>query len=114
MGNEQLESFKENFRLLDSDRDGYLTLTEVGILFRAFGQNPTDEELNELLATLPSSGLDLDGFVAFFKKQYRPPTSEDILVQAFQVFALTDRGILSAAKFKEVMTSLGEPLPDTE
>merc|ERR1719359_2458079 len=111
---EQLESFRENFRLLDSDRDGFLTLTEVGILFRAFGQNPTDEELNELLATLPAAGLDFDGFVTFFKKQYRPPTAEDVLVQAFQVFDLTDRGVLSVEKFKEVVTTLGEPLPEAE
>lgn len=111
---EQLEAFRENFRLLDSDRDGFLTLTEVGILFRGFGQNPTDEELNEILSTLPPTGLDFDGFVTFFKKQYRPPISEDVLVQAFQVFDLTDRGVLSAEKFKEVMTTLGEPLPEAE
>jgi len=111
---EQLENFRENFRLLDSDRDGFLSLTEVGILFRAFGQNPTDEELNELLGQLPQSGLDFDGFVQFFKKQYRPPTAEEVLVQAFQVFDLADKGALSAEKFKEVMTTLGEPLPEAE
>lgn len=111
---EQIESFRENFRLLDSDRDGFLSLTEVGILFRAFGVNPTDEELNELLSQLPSTGLDFDGFVQFFKKQYRPPTSEEVLVQAFQVFDLTDKGVLSGQKFKEVMTTLGEPLPEAE
>lgn len=111
---EQVENFRENFRLLDSDRDGFLTLTEVGILFRAFGQNPTDEELNDLLSQLPQSGLDFDGFVQFFKKQYRPPTAEEVLIQAFQVFDLTDKGVLPAEKFKEVMTTLGEPLPEAE
>ena len=34
---------------------------QVGILFRAFGQNPTDEELAEMLRPIPQSGLDVWG-----------------------------------------------------
>merc|ERR1719456_1543833 len=67
-----------------------------------------------MLSTLPDTGLDFDGFVAFFKRNYRAPPSEDVLVQAFQVFDLVDRGTLSVEKFKEVMTTLGEPLPEAE
>eukprot|EP00971_Amphidinium_carterae_P023090 455574-Amphidinium_carterae.1 len=85
----------DNFRLLDRDRDGRLTPQEVGTLFRAFGQNPTDEELRELLKTalslalaawrtlqsngtavvasaqVPAGGLDRPGFEAFFSGNYR-------------------------------------------
>ena len=81
---ELLNRFQENFRLLDTNKDGRLNHKEVGILFRAFGQNPTDEDLKGMLATLPTL-VDFETFLTFFRKNYRPPISEDILVQAFQV-----------------------------
>merc|ERR1711874_841791 len=94
--------------------DGKLTVQEVGLLFRAFGQNPTDEELAEMLRIVPSSGLDIDGFVAFFSTNYKTPTTEDTLDIAFQVFDLDESGIMEVDKFKEMLTSLGEPMPREE
>lgn len=114
MSAEQLEAFRENFRLIDGDRDGLLTPTEVGILFRGLGQNPTDEELDKKLALLPPGGVDFDTFVSFFIEQYRQPTSKDVLVQAFQVFDLADSGLMNGEKFKELLQSMGEPLPSNE
>eukprot|EP00927_Polykrikos_kofoidii_P024596 TRINITY_DN22336_c0_g5_i1.p1 TRINITY_DN22336_c0_g5~~TRINITY_DN22336_c0_g5_i1.p1 ORF type:complete len:165 (+),score=43.81 TRINITY_DN22336_c0_g5_i1:70-564(+) len=114
LNKEQLEKVADNFRLLDRDKDGKLTVQEVGILFRAFGQNPTDEELAEMLESVPQGGLDVDGFVAFFSTNYRTPTSEDTLVRAFQVFDFDNSGIMFAEKFQEMLTSLGEPMPQDE
>merc|ERR1719262_893151 len=67
-----------------------------------------------MLRPIPQSGLDADGFVTFFSMDYRPPTSEDVLVRAFQVFDIEDSGIMNAEKFKEMLTSLGEPMPAEE
>eukprot|EP00747_Dinoflagellata_sp_TGD_P164172 gnl/TRDRNA2_/TRDRNA2_183720_c0_seq1.p1 gnl/TRDRNA2_/TRDRNA2_183720_c0~~gnl/TRDRNA2_/TRDRNA2_183720_c0_seq1.p1 ORF type:complete len:185 (-),score=55.29 gnl/TRDRNA2_/TRDRNA2_183720_c0_seq1:157-657(-) len=111
---EQFHKVSENFKLLDRDKDGKLTPQEVGILFRAFGQNPTDEELAEMLKSVPSEGIDIDDFVQFFTGNYKHPTTEDTLTKAFQVFDLEDTGIMNAAKFKEMLTSLGEPMPPAE
>mmetsp|Transcript_10225 Transcript_10225/g.17996 ORF Transcript_10225/g.17996 Transcript_10225/m.17996 type:complete len:170 (-) Transcript_10225:103-612(-) len=114
LSKDQLDKVHENFRLLDRDRDGRLNPQEVGILHRAFGQNPTDEELAEMLKNVPPQGHDVDGFIQFFSNNYRPPTSEDILVRAFQVFDIEDSGIMNAEKFKEMLTTLGEPMPSEE
>lgn len=108
-----MQHFRENFRLLDTDKDGKLNKQETGILFRAFGQNPTDEDLNAMLDAIPTL-IDFDDFVAFFKKNYKTPTSEEVLIQAFQVFDVADKGVLNIDKFKDVMASLGEPLPTHE
>jgi len=40
----------DNFELLDPDSTGLITRNDVGVLLRAFGQNPTDQELQELLS----------------------------------------------------------------
>mmetsp|Transcript_115372 Transcript_115372/g.182308 ORF Transcript_115372/g.182308 Transcript_115372/m.182308 type:complete len:166 (+) Transcript_115372:56-553(+) len=114
LSKDQVEKVQENFKLLDRDRDGRLTATEVGILHRAFGQNPTDEELADMLRSVQPSGLDVEQFIRFFQDNYRPPTSEDVLVRAFEVFDLEDSGIMNVDKFKEMLTSLGEPMPADE
>eukprot|EP00930_Biecheleria_cincta_P085455 TRINITY_DN74847_c0_g1_i1.p1 TRINITY_DN74847_c0_g1~~TRINITY_DN74847_c0_g1_i1.p1 ORF type:complete len:191 (-),score=46.97 TRINITY_DN74847_c0_g1_i1:74-574(-) len=111
---DQREKVVDNFKLLDRDKDGKLTSQEVGILFRAFGQNPTDEELAEMLRVVPPVGLDVEGFINFFVANYKNPTSEETLLKAFQVFDLEDTGIMNAEKFKEMLTSLGEPMPGGE
>jgi len=111
---EQKDKIADNFKLLDRDKDGRLTAQEVGILFRAFGQNPTDEELAEMLRPVPDVGLDVESFTSFFTCNYKPPTNEDTLTKAFQVFDLEDTGIMNAEKFKEMLSQLGEPMPISE
>jgi len=37
-----------------------------------------------------------------------------VLVSAFRIFDVHDKGTLAIEKFKDVMTSLGEPLPEDE
>eukprot|EP00933_Yihiella_yeosuensis_P064594 TRINITY_DN68034_c0_g1_i1.p1 TRINITY_DN68034_c0_g1~~TRINITY_DN68034_c0_g1_i1.p1 ORF type:complete len:167 (+),score=48.47 TRINITY_DN68034_c0_g1_i1:122-622(+) len=114
LNEEQKDRVLDNFKLLDRDKDGKLSAQEVGILFRAFGQNPTDEELAEMLRPVPPVGLDLEGFCTFFSTNYRPPTTEDTLLKAFQVFDVDDTGIMNSERFKEMLTSLGEPMPVAE
>ncbi|CAE7233726.1 unnamed protein product [Symbiodinium necroappetens] len=114
LSQDQYEKVVDNFKLLDQSKTGRLNPQQVGILFRAFGQNPTDEELAEMLRPVPQVGLDVDGFIRFFKGNYRTPTTEDTLLKAFQVFDLEDTGIMSREKFKEMLTSLGDPMQEHE
>eukprot|EP00440_Ansanella_granifera_P010993 gb/GFBE01011923.1/.p1 GENE.gb/GFBE01011923.1/~~gb/GFBE01011923.1/.p1 ORF type:complete len:167 (+),score=62.21 gb/GFBE01011923.1/:1-501(+) len=111
---EQHEKVVDNFKLLDQSKTGRLNAQQVGILFRAFGQNPTDEELAEMLRPIPQVGLDVEGFIRFFRQNYKQPTTEETLLKAFAVFDLEDTGIMNRDKFKEMLTSLGEPMPEAE
>jgi len=70
-------------------------------------------ELNSLMKEMPNK-IDMETFLDFFKKNYRDPTSEDTLIQAFQVFDVTDKGVIHVEKFREVIETLGEPLSATD
>ena len=48
--------FKEAFSLLDKDGDGTINTKELGILMRSLGQNPTEQELEEIIRE-----IDMDG-----------------------------------------------------
>lgn len=52
----------ENFKLLDTDQDGKLNHAEIGVLFRALGQNPTDEDLQDMLYECHSSLLGINEY----------------------------------------------------
>lgn len=141
LSQDQLDVITENFRLLDRDKDGKLKPQEAGILYRALGQHPTEEELQDMLKQIPDQGCDVNGFIAFFSSKYKLPTAEDTLVQAFQALdssstaletgaaaaagggaaqrgnapaAGGDGTLMSAEKFKELLTTLGEAMSKEE
>lgn len=69
-----LTDFKEAFALLDKDGDGTINTKELGVLMRSLGENPTEQELEEIIRE-----IDMDGnythvvgfippFVVLFKK----------------------------------------------
>uniref|UniRef100_A0A914Y652 EF-hand domain-containing protein n=1 Tax=Panagrolaimus superbus TaxID=310955 RepID=A0A914Y652_9BILA len=46
---EQLDEFKEAFKLFDRDGDGMITCTELGEVFQRLGQAPTESELKDMV-----------------------------------------------------------------
>lgn len=45
----ELDSFKETFMMFDKDGDGSVSTKELGAVMRSLGNNPTEEELEELI-----------------------------------------------------------------
>ena len=44
------ETVRNAFHIFDTDGDGKISVDELGTLLRALGQNPTEEQVEELLA----------------------------------------------------------------
>ena len=107
------EVFRDNFELVDVDRDGYLSREEVGILYRGLGQTPTDAELGDLLEGVGEK-TDLSGFKQFFVTNYKTPLTEEQLIEAFRVFDPTRSGKVTTARFREIVTGLGDALSEAE
>ncbi len=49
---EQIEELKESFLLFDRDGDGLISSRELGIVMRSLGENPTEAELQDMVAYL--------------------------------------------------------------
>ncbi|VDL80612.1 unnamed protein product [Nippostrongylus brasiliensis] len=53
---QEIEEFKEAFLLFDKDRNGTMSTKELGIAMRALGQNPTEQQMLEII-----NDVDIDG-----------------------------------------------------
>lgn len=51
-----LAEFASSFRMFDTDGDGRVTKDELRITMRKLGQNPTEEELDNMMAEVDEDG----------------------------------------------------------
>jgi Ca2+-binding EF-hand superfamily protein len=110
---EFLASFKENYDLVDDDKDGLITREQASLLYRGLGQTPTNSELNELVEKLPQQ-VTFEDFINWFGASYKQPVAESDLVRAFRVFDLSNSGVLPVTKFRELLTNLGDHMTSEE
>ncbi|KAL3220011.1 hypothetical protein MRX96_005748 [Rhipicephalus microplus] len=76
---------------MDRDGDGEISTKDLGIVMRAFGENPTEAELKNMIAVL------------------------DVEEEARKVFKQLDRdgnGFITANELRHFMIALGEQLTD--
>jgi len=59
LSEEQIQEFKEAFSLFDRDGDGNITVTELGTVMKSLGQNPTENELRDMIGEVDSNGESL-------------------------------------------------------
>ncbi|KAF4737666.1 hypothetical protein FOZ62_007921 [Perkinsus olseni] len=83
------------------------------MLLRGLGQTPTEKEGAAFLQGLPHK-VSLDDFTDHLNKYYRPPIPSERLLEAFRVLDPARTGVISGAKLKQVITSLGEGLTNSE
>lgn len=61
-----ISEFKEAFSLFDKDGDGTISVKELGTAMRSLGQNPTEQEIKEMI-----NEVDTDGMYNTFKRVYK-------------------------------------------
>lgn len=114
---DQKSEFKEAFGLFDKDGDGSITTKELGTVIRSLGQNPTEEELQDMINEVDADGsgtIECQEFLELMAKKIKGTDSDEQLKEAFRVFDKDQNGFISAAELRHVLTNLGEKLTDEE
>ena len=114
---QQIAEFKEAFRVFDKDGDGTITTKELGTVMRSLGQNPTEDELQEMINEVDADGNGTIGFPEFLvmmESKMKDTDKEEERREAFRVFDKDGNGFIRPAELKHVMTNLGEKLSDVE
>lgn len=89
---DELNEFKEMFNHFDKDGDQVLTKLELKSCLQALGQDPTDAELDTVLAQQGQDRegtrvLNFDAFVTYMKKKHSSTDTADSIKDAFKVIA---------------------------
>jgi len=114
---DKIAEFKEAFEIFDKDKDGFITIKELGEIMKNLGQSPTDAELQDMINEVDIDGngnIDFKEFLGLMARKMRDTDTEEELIEAFKVFDRDSNGLISAQELKHVMTSLGEKVSDEE
>ncbi|KAL6008111.1 putative calcium-binding protein cml13 [Asimina triloba] len=112
---EQVASMKEAFSLFDDDGDGRIAPSELGILMRSLGGNPTQAQLKEIVAQEKlTSPFDFPRFLDLMKKHLKPEPFDRQLREAFKVLDKDATGYVAVSELRHVLTSIGEKLEPAE
>lgn len=80
-------------------------------MLQSLGQNPTEQELEEIINEVDIDGngeVDFNEFVLLMSKRVKATEQEDTLSDAFKIFDHSGNGELVADDLFQVLTKLGE------
>jgi len=112
----QILEFKEAFNLFDRDLNGHIDKAELKHVMEKLGQNPTEQEVDQLLAEVDSNSngkIEVEEFLALMSTKMKQKDDEEEIKEAFKVFDRDGNGVVDAKELKIVMKSL-EHLEDAE
>ncbi|GAB2222096.1 hypothetical protein Droror1_Dr00013295 [Drosera rotundifolia] len=112
---DQINSMKEAFTLFDTDNDGRVPPSELGILMRSLGGNPTQSQLKSIIADESlTSPFDFPKFMDLMAKYLKPEPFDKQLRDAFRVLDKEGTGFVVVGDLRHVLTSIGERLEPEE
>ncbi|KAM3326619.1 calmodulin-like protein 8 [Capsicum chacoense] len=117
LNEDQIVEFQEAFNLFDKDGDGCISVEELATVIRSLDQNPTEEELQEMINEVDVDGngtIEFTEFLNLMAKKIKEIDAEEELKEAFKVFDKDQNGYISATELRHVMINLGEKLTDEE
>ena len=117
LSEEKITEFRAAFELFDKDRDGAITTKELGTLMRILGQNPSEEELKQMIREVDLDGngrIDFKEFICLMVEKMKGTDTEEELKEAFKVFDRDGNGYITSHELRHIMTNLGEGLTPEE
>jgi|TARA_B110000008_G_scaffold256490_1_gene273949 calmodulin len=108
---------KQAFALFDLDGNGFITNDELGTVLRKMGQEPTEEEIVQMINEIDEDGdgtIDFDEFCELMENRMSDENSEADIIEVFKVFDEDGSGNIGASELAHVLSNLDEPLTPAE
>lgn len=111
------KEYKDAFEMFDRDKDGTITAKELANVMCSLNQDPTEEELNEMIAEVDLDGngeIDFEEFVTLMNRRSKETDTEEEVLNAFKVFDKEGNGLISITDLRHIMMTLGDQLNEEE
>jgi calmodulin len=108
---------KEIFQTFDKDNDGLILIKELGTIMRALGQNPTEQDIQDINKTYDrdeTGKIEFNDFFHLVQQRMKDPPFEEELIEAFKLSDKENYGIITADEIIHVMSNSGEKLNKEE
>ncbi len=113
----RLKEYRHAFELFDKDNDGWITATELSQVMRSLNQEPSNREIEEMIAEVDIDGngrIDFEEFVILMNKRGKESDAEEEIINAFRVFDKDGNGLIGSSELRHIMTTLGDKLTEDE
>ena len=108
---ETINQFHYLFDLFDKDSSGTITTKELGTVMRNLGQNPSEEELKQLIREVDLNGdgtIDFKEFLCLMVKKMDDSDIDQELQDAFKFFDGDKDGYIPSLELRNAMNNLGD------
>ena len=114
---EQKADYLDAFNMFDNNRDGTITTEKLRSLMRKLNQNPTEDDLKDMISVVDKKGdgkIDFDEFVEMMERRKDEADTEQEIINAFRVFDKDGNGLISKGELSNIMSILGDTLTAEE
>ena len=108
---ETINQFHYLFDLFDKDSSGTITTKELGTVMRNLGQNPSEEELKQLIREVDLNGdgtIDFKEFLCLMVKKMDDSDIDQELQDAFKFFDGDKDGYITSLELRNAMNNVGD------
>ena len=89
LSQERRKEYKDAFEMFDKNKDGTISTKDLINVLRSLNQDPTEEELNEMIAEVDLDGngeIDFEEFITLMNKRIKEYDNTEEVLNAFKVF----------------------------
>jgi len=113
----RLREYRDAFEMFDKDKDGSITAKELANVMKSLNQDPSEQELHDMIAEVDYDGngrIDFEEFVTLMNRRSKETDTEEEVINAFKVFDKDANGLISSTELRHIMTTLGDKLTEDE
>lgn len=108
----QIQEFKEAFGIMDQDKDGIISASDLKAVFASVGKSVSDSDVSGMLAEAPGP-VNFTQLVTLFAEKMAGGTDEDdVILKSFDAFEVN--GKIDAEMFRHSLMTWGDKFTSQE